>query len=251
MAEETTKSGIALVTGANKGIGREVAAQLAEQGFTVLVGARDAALGAAAADEISAAGGDAQFVRLDVTDDDSVRIAADFIGERFGRLDVLVNNAGISGGIDTLIPSTANPDSVRAVFDTNVFGVIRVTNAVLPWLLRSTAPRIVNLSSSVGSLSIMGDPAGPFANVPASAGYAPSKTALNAITVQYAKELRKDNVLVNAADPGRCDTDLIRGVGFPSPRTAAEGATVAVRLATLGPDGPTGGIFSETGSVPW
>jgi NAD(P)-dependent dehydrogenase (short-subunit alcohol dehydrogenase family) len=242
---ENTK--IALVTGANKGIGRETAAQLAALGMTVLLGARDAERGEAAASALRAAGGDVQAVVLDVTDADVVLAAARAIDERFGRLDILVNNAGITGGHGQA-PGSADLDTVRAVFDTNYFGVMRVTNAMLPLLRRSDAPRIVNLSSSVGSLAEASDPAGPLADLPPSAAYVPSKTALNALTVQYAKELRKDHVLVNAGCPGYCATDLNNHGGY---RTAAQGATIAVKLATLGPDGPTGGFFNEDGPLPW
>jgi NAD(P)-dependent dehydrogenase (short-subunit alcohol dehydrogenase family) len=134
---------------------------------------------------------------------------------------------------------------VRAVFETNVFGVIAVTNAMLPLLRRSPAPRIVNLSSAIGSLTITSNPDGPLAGLPPSAAYAPSKTAL---TVQYANELRKDGIRVNAADPGFVDTDINNHSGHLTP---AQGAAIVVRLATLGADGPTGGFFSEDGPVPW
>jgi NAD(P)-dependent dehydrogenase (short-subunit alcohol dehydrogenase family) len=137
---------------------------------------------------------------------------------------------------------------VRAVFETNVFGVIAVTNAMLPLLRRSPAPRIVNISSAAGSLTIASDPYGPLAGLPTSAAYTPSKTALNALTVQYANELRKDGILVNAADPGFVDTDINNHTGY---LTTAQGAAVVVRLATLGADGPTGGFFSEGGPLPW
>ncbi len=244
MTESTT---IALVTGANKGIGREIVAQLAALGMTVLLGARDQQRRDAAAAELRAAGGDVRPVALDVTDPDTVRAAASLIDQQFGRLDVLVNNAGISGSRGQS-PTGAELDNVRAVFETNYFGVITVTNAMLPLLLRSSAPRIVNMSSGVGSLAGMSDPDGPLAGMPPSVAYVPSKTALNSLTVQYAKELRKDNVLVNAADPGYCATDLNAHSGY---RTAAQGAAIAVRLATLGPDGPTGGFFNDDGPVPW
>jgi NAD(P)-dependent dehydrogenase (short-subunit alcohol dehydrogenase family) len=137
---------------------------------------------------------------------------------------------------------------VRAVFETNVFGVIAVTNAMLPLLRRSPAPRIVNLSSAAGSLTITSNPDGPLAGLPPSAAYAPSKTALTALTVQYANELRKDGIRVNAADPGFVDTDSNNHSGHLTP---AQGAAIVVRLATLGADGPTGGFFSEDGPVPW
>jgi NAD(P)-dependent dehydrogenase (short-subunit alcohol dehydrogenase family) len=241
---------VALVTGANKGIGLEIARQLAALGMTVLLGARDPRRRDDAVTALRSAGGDIRPVALDVTDPATVDAAAEHVDDQFGRLDVLVNNAGISGAANQ-VPAGADLDTVRPVFDTNVFGVIRVTEAMLPLLTRAPAARIVNISSSVGSLALMGDPAGPFAAVPAFLGYAPSKTALNAVTVQYAKALRDTNILVNAADPGRCDTDLIRQSGFTTDRTAAQGAVIAVRLATLGPDGPTGGLFNDHGLVPW
>jgi NAD(P)-dependent dehydrogenase (short-subunit alcohol dehydrogenase family) len=244
MTADTT---VALVTGANKGIGREIAALLAGRGMTVLLGARDRGRGEEAAAALRAAGGEVHAVALDVTDASTVRAAAERIEERFGRLDVLVNNAGIAGNRGQP-PSESELASVRAVFETHYFGVILVTNAMLPLLRRSPAPRIVNVSSGLGSLAAQSDLDGPLAQVPPSAGYEPSKTALNALTVQYAKELRKDNVLVNAANPGWCATDLNNHAGY---RTPAQGAAIAVHLATLGPDGPTGGFFSDDGPVPW
>ena len=248
MTERTAPSQtIALVTGANKGIGRQIVDQLARLGMTVMLAARDPQRRDEAVQALRSTGGDVHPVALDVTDPASIRAAAAHIGTAFGRLDVLVNNAGITGGRGQP-PSTVDVETVRAVFDTNVLGVIRVTNAMLPLLARSLAPRIVNVSSSVGSMAAMTDPDGPLADLPASAGYVPSKTALNALTLQYAKELRKAGVLVNAACPGYCATDLNDHSGY---RTAAQGAAVAVRLATLGPDGPTGGFFNEDGPVPW
>lgn len=255
VSEQTPDQKIALITGANKGIGRATAEQLAALGVTVLVGARDPRQGEAAVAAVRAAGGDAYAVTLDVTAPTTVRAAARWVRERFGHLDVLVNNAGISGArpaapldVRAQVPSNADLDVVRAVFETNVFGVIAVTNAMLPLLRRSPAPRIVNLSSDAASLALSSDPDGPFAALPPVAGYGPSKTALNALTVQYAHELRKDGILVNAAAPGYCATDINDHTGH---RSAAQGAAVVVRLATLGADGPTGGFFSEDGPLPW
>ncbi|MFG1813878.1 SDR family NAD(P)-dependent oxidoreductase [Kribbella sp. NPDC049174] len=248
-------SKIALVTGANKGIGRGVAEQLASLGMTVLIGARDARRGEEAAAELRAAGGEVHAVTLDVTDPATVREAAKQIEERFGLLDVLINNAGITGSgqvspMDAYdqVPSTVELDMVRAVFDTNVFGVIAVTNAMLPLLRRSAAPRIVNVSSHGGSVTLTCDPDGPFAALLPSAAYVPSKAALNALTVQYANELRKDGFLVNAVAPGYVDTDSNNHAGL---LTVAQGAAVLVRMATLDADGPTAGFFSEDGPVPW
>jgi NAD(P)-dependent dehydrogenase (short-subunit alcohol dehydrogenase family) len=248
MTEHTASSQpIALVTGANKGIGREIVAQLAGLGMTVLLAARDPERRAEAVEALRSAGGDVHPIALDVTDPASATAAAAQVEAEYGRLDILVNNAGITGGY-AQNPSTADVDVIRRVFDTNVFGVIRVTNAMLPLLTRSSAPRIVNMTSSVGSLAEMTDPNGPLVEMPASAGYVPSKTALNALTVQYAKELRKAGVLVNAGCPGYCATDLNNHSGY---RTPAQGAAIAVRLATLDRDGPTGGVFNDDGPVPW
>ncbi|WP_260189549.1 SDR family oxidoreductase [Actinophytocola gossypii] len=246
---------IALVTGANKGIGRATAEQLAALGMTVVVGAREPRRGEETAAALRAAGGDAHPVTLDVTDQETARAAAERVEERFGRLDVLVNNAGITGSgqvapqdaVDQ-VPSSVDLVMVRAVFETNVLGVIAVTNALLPLLRRSPAPRIVNLSSHAASLTISADPDGPLAALPASAAYTPSKAALNAVTVQYANELRKDGVLVNAVAPGYVATDINDHRGFLTP---AQGAAAVVRLATLPSDGPTGGFFDADGPVPW
>jgi len=241
-----TSTTIALVTGANKGIGKQIAAQLAERGLTVLIGARDQQRRDEAAAELRAVG-DVHAVALDVTDQSTVDAAAKWIDAEFGRLDVLVNNAGVAGGWGQQ-PSDVDVDLVRNVFDTNVFGVIRVTNAMLPLLRRSAAPRVVNVSSVVGSFANFTDPDGPLAQLPPSAAYLPSKTALNALTVQYAKQLRADNVLVNAVCPGYCATDLNNHSGD---RTPAQGAAIAVKLATASADSPTGGFFDDDRPIPW
>ena len=241
-------SEIALVTGANKGIGYAIVAELAARGMSVLLAARDARRGEQAAAALRAAGGDVHPVVLDVTDPDSARATAEHVEERFGRLDVLVNNAGITGPRGV---AAVDLDSVRAVFEANVFGVLTVTNALLPLLRRAPSARIVNLSSSAGSFARTTDPDSPFANLPPSATYPPSKAALNALTVHYAKELRDTGILVNAADPGGTATDMTRAWGYRLDRSPAQAAKVAVRLATLGPDGPTGGFFDENGEVPW
>jgi NAD(P)-dependent dehydrogenase (short-subunit alcohol dehydrogenase family) len=238
---------IALVTGANRGIGRAIAEQLAARGATVLVTGRD--LGRCA--EVAATiGPQAHPVLLDVTVQSSVEAAASVVRQRFGRLDVLVNNAGVSGR-PGMAPSPADLDEVQTVFDTNVFGVIRVTSAMLPLLRHSPGGRIVNVSSSVGSMTRMSDPTHYFAALPAMASYPPAKSALNSLTVQYAKELRGTGILVNAADPGACATDFTRALGYKIDRTAAQGAAIAVHLALLPADGPTGGLFNDDGAVPW
>ncbi|HET9518438.1 MAG TPA: SDR family oxidoreductase [Actinoplanes sp.] len=240
-----TEPTVALVTGANKGIGYEIAAQLGALGWTVGVGARDPERRDAAVAKLRADGTDAFGVALDVTVQSTVDAAAALLDERFGHLDALINNAGVIGG-DPQLPSTVDLSVVQAAVDTNVYGVIRVTNAMLPLLRRSSAPRIVNMSSSVGSFAAQLTPDGPISGMPASAAYVPSKAFLNAVTVQYAKELT--GMLVNAACPGYCATDLTHHSGF---RTPAQGAAIAVRLATLSANGPTGHFFNDDGPVAW
>jgi NAD(P)-dependent dehydrogenase (short-subunit alcohol dehydrogenase family) len=236
---------IVLVTGANKGIGYEIAAGLGALGWSVGVGARDAQRREAAVEKLRAGGVDAFGVPLDVTDDASVAAAAGLIEERAGRLDVLVNNAGITGGRPQE-PTAVSPATVRAAVETNVIGVIRVTNAMLPLLRRSASPRIVNMSSSVGSLTLQSTPGIEMG--PISAAYATSKTFLNAVTVQYVRELRDSGILINMACPGYVATDLN---GFHGVRTPEQGAAIAIRLATLPDDGPTGGFFDDSGVVAW
>ena len=232
----------ALVTGANKGIGFAIAQGLGELGFTVAVGARDDDRRAAAVERLRAAGLDVFGVALDVTSDESAAGAAATIEQTTGRLDVLVNNAGISGRTDggAQDPTTLDLDVVRTVLDTNVLGVVRVTNAMLPLLRRADSPRIVNMSSNMGSLTLQ--------TGPLMAAYAPSKSMLNSITAQYARALAGTRVLVNAACPGYVATDF---TGFAAPRTAEQGAAIAIRLATLPDDGPRGGFFDDEGVVPW
>ncbi|MFI7307997.1 SDR family oxidoreductase [Streptomyces hygroscopicus] len=241
MSEKT----IALVTGANKGIGYEIAAGLAALGWSVGVGARDEQRRTDAVAKLRAAGADAFGVPLDVTDDESVTAAARLIDERAGRLDVLVNNAGIAGGWPEQ-PSTIDLETVRRLVETNVIGVIRVTNAMLPLLRRSAHPRIVNQSSHVGSLSLQTTPGADLGGI--SGAYAPTKTFLNAVTIQYAKELSGTNILINNACPGYVATDLN---GFAGTQTPEQGAAIAVRLAALPDNGPTGQMFDDGGVVPW
>ncbi|MBD0420217.1 SDR family oxidoreductase [Streptomyces sp. NPDC052309] len=236
---------VALVTGANKGIGYEIAAGLGTLGWTVGVGARNEERREAAVDKLRAAGADVFGVPLDVTDDASVTAAARLIEEQAGRLDALVNNAGITGGMPQE-PTMVDVDRVRAAVETNVIGVIRVTNALLPLLRRSPAPRIVNVSSSVGSLTLQTTPGAETG--PISIAYAPSKTFLNAVTVQYAKELADTHILINAVCPGFTATDLN---GFRGVRTPQEGAAAAIRLATVEGHEPTGRFFDDEGEVPW
>jgi NAD(P)-dependent dehydrogenase (short-subunit alcohol dehydrogenase family) len=232
---------VALITGANKGIGHAIASELAARGFTVLVGARDASRGEAAARRIA---GDARPIALDVTRADSIAAAAARIRRELGRLDVLINNAAIATSAK---PSEASLEDVRAVFETNVFGVIAVTQAMLPLLRQAPAGRIVNVSSRIGSLSAITDPTFPMPGV-GGVAYGPSKTALNAVTIAFAQELEGTPVKVNLACPGYTATDLN---GHSGPRTVAEAAREPVRLALLGPDGPTGTFSNDAGSIPW
>ncbi|GAB2953333.1 SDR family oxidoreductase [Micromonospora polyrhachis] len=237
---------IALVTGANKGIGYEIARGLGETGAIVLVGARNMERGTVATEKLTAEGITAIPVQLEVTDPVSVSAAAARIEREYGRLDILVNNAGIllEGGQR---PSQMPVDLLERTYATNVFAVVAVTNAMLPLIRRAAAGRIVNISSGLGSLAITSDPHGPYAPFPLLA-YNSSKSALNSITISYANELRDTPIKVNAADPGYCATDLNAHAG---PRTPAQGAIAAIRLATLLDDGPTAGFFSEEGTEPW
>jgi NAD(P)-dependent dehydrogenase (short-subunit alcohol dehydrogenase family) len=238
---------IALVTGANKGIGFEVARQLGQQGISVLLGCRDGDRGRRASDELCADGIDARPLDLDVTDPASIAAAAHEVDEIYGRLDILVNNAGISREHPRLAPSEVPVSRLIETFGTNVFAVVEVTNAFLPLLRRSPSARIVNQSSAMGSLTLAADPSSAYATLTLLA-YNSSKAALNAITLDYAKELRDTAIKVNAADPGYCSTDLNGHQGY---RTAAQGAGAAVTLATLPDDGPSGSFAGDAGPVPW
>jgi NAD(P)-dependent dehydrogenase (short-subunit alcohol dehydrogenase family) len=247
---------VALVTGANQGIGLQIAKDLAAHGFTVLVGSRNLERGEAAARTIN---GDARALQLDVTDQASIAAAAERIGKELGRLDVLINNAAISNTRKTdgmslaeyaAISRASNVplDEVRAVWDTNVFGVLAVSQAMLPLLRQAPAGRIVNVSSGVGSLTMNSDPAFPYRSL-FSPGYAASKTALNAITLAFAIELEPTGIRVNAVTPGFTKTNLN---GYEGTETVEEGAAEAVRVALLGANGPTGTFtHAKTGAIPW
>ncbi len=243
-AKSTEKKPTALVTGANKGIGYEIAAGLARLGFRVGVGARDTRRRDEAVEKLRADGLDVFGVPLDVTEDESVAGAAAQL-EELGGLDVLVNNAAITGGMPQE-PTKVSAEQVLAVVDTNVVGVIRVTNAMLPMLRRAASPRIVNVSSTVGSLTLQTAQAEPVG--PISGAYSPTKSYLNALTIQYAKELAGTGILVNAGCPGYVATDLN---GHRGTRTPEQGAAIFLELATLPDDGPSGTFRDDTGIQPW
>jgi NAD(P)-dependent dehydrogenase (short-subunit alcohol dehydrogenase family) len=238
---------VALITGANKGIGFETARQLGKQGYHVLVAARDANRGNEAVNKLKGEGFSAEFVELDVTSDADRKAVAKHIAERHGgRLDVLINNAGVV--IDrTGKASEATQDALHQTFDANFFAVVALTQELLPFVRRSDAGRIVNLSSGLGSLTLHSDPKWPFYNYKPLA-YDASKTALNAFTVHLAHELKDTPIKVNSADPGWVKTDM---GGQEADLDVADGAKTSVWLATLPADGPTGGFFHMRERHPW
>jgi len=237
---------VALITGANKGIGLEIARQLGRAGIAVLIGARDTARGQAAAGMLCHEGLEASFVQLDVTDADSIARAAHAIEAAHGRLDILVNNAGINEAGDGP-PASASIDAVRRLLETNFIGPLAVTQAMLPLLLRAPAGRIVNMSSSLGSLAMNGDPSSPY-YAARLIGYNASKAAVNMLTVQLAEELRDTAIVVNSVSPGYVRTDLTGNTGFMSP---AEGAALPVAYALLGADAVSGRFVEPGGNSPW
>ena len=232
-----------LITGANKGLGYETARRLVAAGHTVWIGSRDAARGSRAADELGA-----RALLLDVTDDASVAAAVKSV-EAEGGLDVLVNNAGVqhemADGRVVIGAAELTADVLRATFETNVFGLVRVTRAFLPLLRRSPAPVVVNVSSGLASLTRVTTPGDPAHGYPGVA-YPASKTAVNMLTVQYAKAF--PFLRVNAVEPGFTATDLNHHSGV---QTVEQGAEIIVRMATIGPDGPTGGYVDAEGPLPW
>lgn len=237
---------VALITGANKGIGFETARQLGTLGMTVLLGARDADRGKAAADQLQREGIDARALKLDVVNAGDVKAAAEFVGREFGVLDVLVNNAGVMNeamtGNTTL---EVGEQALRDTFDANFFAVVHLTHALLPWLRRSAAGRIVNVSSILGSLTLHSSAEGlgvmPFA-------YDASKSALNAYTIHLANALKETKIKVNSAHPGWVKTDMGTDA---APMDVVEGAKTEVALASLPDDGATGGFVHLGKTLPW
>jgi NAD(P)-dependent dehydrogenase (short-subunit alcohol dehydrogenase family) len=242
------KGKVALITGANKGIGFETARQLGALGITVLVGARDLKKGEAAAAELKREGIDARALKLDVVDEGDRKAAADTIGRDFGRLDILVNNAGIaSEDMSSNSTLTTSEETLRKIFETNFFAVVALTKALLPLLRKSAAGRIVNLSSILGSLTLHATPGSPIYGAKMFA-YDTSKTALNAYTIHLAHALKETRIKVNSAHPGWVKTEL---GGEGAPMEIVDGAKTSVRLATLADDGPTGGYFHMNDALPW
>ncbi len=229
---------ITLISGANKGLGRETARRLVVLGHTVYLGARDREAGERAAAEVGGT-----FVPLDVTDDESVALAAAFIESTEGRLDVLVNNAGISGGRIPAVETTA--DDVARVHATNVLGIVRMMHAFIPLLERSPVPVVVNVGSGMGSLAVTTDRS-RFESTLTGIAYSSSKAAVSMITSQYAKALPRFRV--NVVDPGYTSTDLN---GHRGTQTIEQGATAIVSMATIGSEGPTGTFVDRLGTVPW
>jgi len=242
----STANKIALITGANKGIGFEVARQLGKKGCTVLVAARDAELGQEAAAKLKKEGADARPIQLDVTHREAIEGARAQIEKEFGRLDILINNAGINDRGDGP-PSKVDLDAVNRVLQTNFVGALAVVQAMLPLIRKSAAGNIINVSSELGSITGHSDPNWKFAPVKFIA-YCASKAAMNMMTVQLAYELRDTNIKVNSVNPGYTATDLNNHQG---PQTIEEGSAEIIRVALIGNDGPSGQFLETGGSIPW
>lgn len=226
-----------LITGGNRGLGHEIARRLVQAGQTVWIGARDAENGRKAANLLGA-----DFVQLDVTDDASVDAAVKMLRARIGHLDILVNNAGILGEVTA--PEDMTADQIRHVYETNVFGLVRVTHAFLPLLRKAAAPSVVSVTSGLGSFTLTQDPERVESQYPLAA-YGSSKSAVTMLTTQYARTI--PDVHFNAVDPGQTATEFTGHIG----QSVEEGAEAAVRIATLGPDTPTGTVTDRTGVLPW
>ncbi|MEK3836566.1 MULTISPECIES: SDR family oxidoreductase [unclassified Paenibacillus] len=240
------KSKIVLITGGNKGIGFETARQLGTMGYEILIGARSENKGHEAVTLLEKEKITAKTVVLDVTDPSSVLSAAEWIEQEYGLLDILINNAGVFFEENTT-PIELELSVLKSTYETNVFGVFSVTKAMLPQLRNSSAGRIVNLSSALGSLTLNSDSTSEFYNAN-SLAYNSSKTAVNALTVSLAKELSDSPIKINSVCPGFTATDLNGNTGY---RSVEQAASVVVELATIASDGPTGGFFDEQGVVAW
>ncbi|CAH0342632.1 SDR family oxidoreductase [Rhizobium sp. CECT 9324] len=244
-----TKKPIALITGANKGLGKEVARQLGRLGMRVYLGSRDVERGQVAADGLTREGAEVVAIALDVTDDASIVAAARHIEDREGLLDVLVNNAGVLHRVPALESDAAN---MLATYDVNVFGTVRTIHAFQPLLQRSPHPRIVNITSTSASMTLTSDPATAFGQSDTIVAYASSKAAVTMTSLQYANAFRRhpshEHIKINAATPGHIATDLNSHAGT---RTVQQGAKIVVDLATLPDSGPSGGYVNENGPLPW
>jgi NAD(P)-dependent dehydrogenase (short-subunit alcohol dehydrogenase family) len=239
---------VALITGANKGLGYEMAKQLAQAGVKVVVAARDTAKGEAAVEKLKHESVDVEFLKLDVTDKEDFPKAAEFIESKFGKLDILINNAGISAdGLAGTSVSATTEHSLRTTFETNFFAPIFLTQALLPLLKKSDAGRIVNMSSILGSQTFHATPGSPIYDFKA-LSYDASKAALNSFTIHLAYELKDTNIKVNSAHPGWVKTDMGTDA---APMELPEGAKTGVALALLDEDGPTGGFFHLGKPLPW
>lgn len=238
-----------LITGANKGLGLETARRLGEQGWTIFLGSRDEGRGRAAADKLTADGADVILVPLDVTSDESVADAVRLVRQHTDHLDVLINNAGAPGNV--VPPADTTADEIHAVYDTNVYGPIRVTHAFLPLLQAAANPRVVMVSSAGGSFAVVTDPEQPVSGMHELA-YSSSKAALNMLTVRYAQAL--PNIRFNALTPGEVATHKFTATDMNNHTgqlTVTEGTDPIIELATLAPDGPTGTFIDRLGPVPW
>jgi NAD(P)-dependent dehydrogenase (short-subunit alcohol dehydrogenase family) len=239
---------VALITGANKGLGFEMARQLGQAGVTVVLAARDAEKGEAAAAKLRGEGLDAHSAKLDVTNREDYPAVVAFLTEKFGRLDILINNAGVAAegfGAGTL--GTTTDEGMRITFETNFFAPVSLTRALLPLILKSDAARIVNMSSILGSQTLHADPASPIYHAKA-LSYDASKAALNSFTIHLAYELKDTKIKVNSAHPGWVKTDMGTDA---APMDIPDGAKTGVALALLGEDGPTGGFFHMGQPLPW
>lgn len=246
----STPKKVALITGANKGLGLETARQLGKQGYTVLLGARDVVRGKIAEDQLAAEDIDAHFIQLDLENPESFKAVYDTVEEQYGKLDALVNNAGINAetggwGINTVTQTTKG--ELQKTFDTNFFNLVGLTQTLLPLIQKSEAGRIVNLSSILGSLELHAAPDSPIYDMKGFA-YDASKTALNQFTVHLAHALKDTNVKVNSAHPGWVKTDMGTDA---APMEIPDGAKTSVWLATLPADGPNGGYFHMQDTLPW
>jgi NAD(P)-dependent dehydrogenase (short-subunit alcohol dehydrogenase family) len=238
---------IALITGANKGLGLEMARQLGQAGVTVVLAARDSAKGQAAAEKLKGEGLDAYFLKLDVTKKEDYAAAAAFLEEKFGRLDILINNAGISEALGSGRAGSTPVDVIRETVDTNFYAQVALTQALLPLLKKSDAGRIVNMSSILGSQTLHADAKSPIYDFK-SFSYDVSKAALNSFTIHLAWELKDTKIKVNSAHPGWVKTDMGTDA---APMEIPEGGKTGVELALLGEDGPTGGFFHLGKTLPW